>query len=141
MSTATAPEPLAAVVGIVEDSDEDFGAIARILERNAPATKVERWPTAEGLLDRLEAGEILPWPTLLFIDLNLPGVDGAELVRRLRNHPDTRGMPLYVLSGSARRSDIERCYEAGASVFLQKPLRREDLLAVLQLTTAVRTAT
>lgn len=132
------PTTIITTVGIVEDSDEDFAALERILGRAAPGTGLVRWPRAEALLDELD-DENHDWPTLLLIDLNLPGIDGAELIKRLRAHPATQGLPLFVLSGSARLRDIERSYSSGASVFLNKPLRRDDLLAILQLTSAVHT--
>jgi CheY-like chemotaxis protein len=124
-------------VGVVEDSDEDYAALERNARGGPPDIVLERWIRAEALLDELKAGREA-WPDLLLIDLSLPGIDGVELVRRLRDDIGTRPLPLFILSGSARSLDIDRCYAAGASLYLAKPLGRPELHAAVELLTAVR---
>jgi CheY-like chemotaxis protein/GGDEF domain-containing protein len=121
--------------GLVEDSDEDFAAFSRVVAKDAPGTRLTRWPRAEALLESFDAsGETAaPWPNILVVDLNLPGIDGCELVRRLRANPATRALPVFVLSGSARQIDIDRCYAAGANAYLTKPGSSAELRTLLQL--------
>ncbi|MDQ8046303.1 MAG: response regulator [Patulibacter sp.] len=127
--------PTATHIGIVEDSDEDFAALARQIRRTSPDATVERWSRAEAVVDELVDRET-GLPDFFFIDLSLPGVDGCELVRRLRAEESTGALPLFMLSGSARDADVRRCYASGASVYLTKPLRQPALGAVLELTAA-----
>src|SRR4051812_25934844 len=51
-----------------------------------------------------------PTPDVILLDLNLPVMDGRELLEMIKGHPDLRRIPLIVLTTSDRRSDIERCY-------------------------------
>ncbi|MDO9353135.1 MAG: response regulator [Solirubrobacteraceae bacterium] len=120
-----------AVIGLVEDSNEDYAAFLRVVMRDAPGTELVRWERAETVLTHLEDdGE---WPNILVVDLNLPGVDGCELVRRLRAAPATRALPLVILSGSGRQQDVDRCYAAGANAYLTKPSNVSELGALLKM--------
>lgn len=116
-------------VGVVEDSDEDFEILCRAMA--VVDLDVERWTRSEDLLQ--DASTRVVMPEFFLIDLNLIGTDGCELVRRLRQLGPTRTLPLIVLSGSDRRQDIDRCYAAGASLYLRKPLRAVQLAALLEL--------
>jgi CheY-like chemotaxis protein len=114
------------VLGVVEDSDEDFAALSRVFSLRAPEVVLQRWTRAEPALEQLRdrarsqsAGD--PWPQMLIVDLSLPGVDGSELVRRLRAESTTHSLPAVILSGSGRQNDVDRCYEAGANGYLVKP--------------------
>lgn len=129
----TAPTDVS--LGLVEDSNEDFDAFSRVVSRDAAGVHLHRWRHAEEVLrDLSEPGALRDaWPSILVIDLNLPGIDGAELVRRLRTVPATSTMPLFVLSGSDRQVDIDRCYAAGANAYLTKPTSAAELRALLQM--------
>jgi CheY-like chemotaxis protein len=59
-------------------------------------------------------------PRVVFLDQKMPRVDGWEVLRRIRQHPETADVPVVVLSSSSRREDIERCYALGANSFLVK---------------------
>jgi CheY-like chemotaxis protein len=57
-------------------------------------------------------------PRVVFLDLKMPGVDGWEVLQRLRDHPATQRLPVVVLSWSGQRNDVERCYALGANSYL-----------------------
>jgi CheY-like chemotaxis protein len=59
-------------------------------------------------------------PHAIFLDLRMPRIDGWEILRRLRESPHTREIPVIVQSWSTRREDIERCYALGANSFIAK---------------------
>ena len=61
-------------------------------------------------------------PALAIVDIDLPGIDGLELCRRLRADPRTTTLPLIGLSANAMDSDVERARAAGFDVYLTKPL-------------------
>ena len=54
-------------------------------------------------------------PRVVFLDLNMPRVDGWQVLEKLRRDPATQKLPVVVLSWSGQRRDIERCYELGAN--------------------------
>ncbi|RZL03807.1 MAG: response regulator, partial [Rubrivivax sp.] len=68
-------------------------------------------------------------PDLAVIDINLPGIDGIELCRRLKNDTVTQHIPLIALSANAMPSDVARAQRAGFDVYLTKPLNVVQLFA------------
>ena len=76
-------------------------------------------------------------PALIILDLKMPSIDGLELLKLIRKTPDnavTRWstIPVLILTHSSAPEDIQRCYEAGASSFITKPLEFEALRYLLE---------
>jgi two-component system, response regulator len=63
-----------------------------------------------------------PLPALVLLDLNLPLLDGIEVLRRLRAHARTRLLPVVVLTSSREDEDILRSYTCGANAYVHKPV-------------------
>jgi two-component system response regulator len=61
-------------------------------------------------------------PRLVLLDLNLPRIDGFEVLRRLRARRRTRLLPVVVLSSSRERDDLLRSYALGANSYIRKPV-------------------
>jgi cyclic di-GMP phosphodiesterase len=68
-------------------------------------------------------------PDLLLLDIMMPKMDGIEVCRRLKSHPDTRLTPVVLVSALAALDDRVRGLEAGADDFLTKPIERVELMA------------
>ncbi|MES2694709.1 MAG: response regulator, partial [Verrucomicrobiota bacterium] len=83
----------------------------------------------------LEALALVPElrPDLIFLDLRMPGIDGLELARRLRERPGGPALKLFAMSASVLSFNREKAFAAGCDDFLPKPFREEDLLARLGL--------
>lgn len=77
-------------------------------------------------------------PAAVLLDLNLPGMDGLAVLRRLRSDAATRTLPVIVVSASVREQDRARALEAGADVFVAKPIDFQRLLDVLSRWVDVR---
>jgi len=71
-------------------------------------------------------------PNLILMDIQMPGVDGLEAIRRLRKIPEHQQTPIIAVTGLARQFDTERCLEAGANDYLSKPYRMGDLVKSIQ---------
>jgi PAS domain S-box-containing protein len=69
---------------------------------------------------------------LVIVDIDLPGIDGLELCRRLRTEAQTRTLPLVALSANAMEADIRRAYDAGFDLYLTKPIDVARLLAEIR---------
>jgi CheY-like chemotaxis protein len=61
-------------------------------------------------------------PRVIFLDLKLPKLNGMEVLRRLKNDPDTRAIPVVVLTSSEEECDLIESYELGANSYLVKPM-------------------
>ena len=73
-----------------------------------------------------------PRPDLVFLDLNLPKVDGYEVLEAMKADPDLRGIPVVVISGSRREIDIARAYDGQISAYLVKPPGVEEYFAAIR---------
>jgi two-component system response regulator len=62
-------------------------------------------------------------PALVLLDVNLPKVDGLEVLRRLRANPRTRLLPIVILTASKEEEDILKSYSLGANAYVRKPVQ------------------
>lgn len=65
-------------------------------------------------------------PRLVLLDLKLPKVDGLEVLRRIKAHPETRSVPVVVLTSSREERDIVESYNLGVNSYIVKPIDFEQ---------------
>jgi len=85
-------------------------------------------PSAELGLELVRAHQ----PRAVIMDINLPGMSGLEATRRLREWPETRDIPVIGLSAAALVQDTSRARETGFYRYLTKPVKVDELTAVLE---------
>jgi PAS domain S-box-containing protein len=110
---------------------EDHPAnIAFMQELMADVARIELLtaPTAEIGLEMVRTHR----PHAVILDINLPGMNGIEALRRLREWPETRDIPVIALSAAAMDHDIRRARDAGFFRYLTKPVQVEALIAALR---------
>ena len=127
------------VLLIVEDSNEDFEALQRFLRRSSVAIAIQRCINGEQALaflyrtgnyvDRQSA----PRPGLIVLDLNLPGTDGREVLRRIKQDDNLKMIPVVVFTTSNNPKDIEVCYQYGANSYIVKPINFAQLKRDIQM--------
>ena len=71
-------------------------------------------------------------PDLLLLDLQLPGMDGLELTRRLKAEPATRGIPIVAVTAYAMKGDENKARSAGCDDYLVKPVDKRLLRALVK---------
>ena len=70
-------------------------------------------------------------PTVILMDLQLPGIDGLELTRRLKADPVTRPIPIIALTAYAMKGDLEKALAAGCDDYVTKPIDTRTLPDVI----------
>lgn len=127
-----APKPPFDVL-FAEDSEHDVRAVRRIWEKNAIRNPLIVVKDGRECMDYLfregrYSGENAPArPGVLILDLNLPMIDGFEILRRIKATPLLRRLPVIVMTTSSRDEDLIRSYDLGANAFLTKPIGLEKL--------------
>ncbi len=110
----------------IEDEPANAVLVERTL-RQRPALRYRHASTAEVGLD-LARNHV---PRLILLDLNLPDMEGSEVLRRLQQEATTAHIPVVVISADATASQIERLLTAGARDYLTKPFDIQNLLGVV----------
>ena len=118
-TTASSVRPLV----LVADDDEMIRVVARaVLEKSG--LRVSEAIDGEDALQRLGTGE--PY-ALVLLDLNMPHVDGMEVLRSIRSNPVTANLPVIVLTGSDADEDVILAMAAGANDCMRKPMAPDVL--------------
>jgi CheY-like chemotaxis protein len=118
---------------VVEDSNEDFKMLQRLMRRIAIETPVYRCVDGDETLNFLyqqesdQNKEAAPRPSVILLDLNLPGLDGRDILARLKQDASLKEIPIVVFTTSSNPSDIDLCYQKGANGYLIKPMDSEEL--------------
>ena len=73
-----------------------------------------------------------PWPSLLLLDLNMPRMDGREVLQRMKADPKYSTIRVIVLTTSKAEEDIVRSYQLAAASYITKPVTFESLVQVIQ---------
>lgn len=109
---------------LVVDDDEGHAILIREnLEAAGLGDRVRHFNNGEALLEFLSrrAADVAT-RYLLLLDIRMPRMDGTEVLRRLRRDPATDRMPVVMLTTTDDAREMERCYELGCSLYLQKPV-------------------
>ena len=104
------------VILVVEDNERNLKLVRDVLEYVGYDVRVAR--TGE---DGIALAVKEP-PDLVLMDLQLPGIDGLEALRRLRENPRTADIPVVAVTAQAMKQDRERALEAGFNGYIEKPI-------------------
>ena len=124
----------------IEDSTFDRMILQRGFKLTNPPVDLKQATHGEEALHMLrgECGEEqLTLPLLILVDLNMPRMNGVEFLRQLQKEAIGKHAIIYALSTSARRFDIEQCYEFGASGYISKDKLGTDCEPLMRLITAI----
>jgi len=116
----------ARIILYIEDNLSNLKLIQRVL---AQRPEVRLLPAMQGRLGLDLAREHRP--DLILLDLHLPDLPGQEVLRALQETPETRQIPVVMISADATRTQIDRLLAAGARAYLTKPLDVKKFLALL----------
>ncbi len=127
MTTQTSTRPIL----LVEDNPADLDLTRRAFARRKLVNPLTVARDGQEVLDwipRWAAGE--PLPLVVLLDLKLPRIDGLEVLRRLREDPVSRDLPVVVLTSSSEDRDIEAAYRLRANSYIVKPVDFDKFMEV-----------
>lgn len=108
---------------LVEDNPGDAFLISHALQQR-PETILHQVSHGKDALRFLR--EAVQLPDLMLLDLNLPQMNGFEVLSQIKMDPELMHLPVIVLSTSSSEQDVLRCYRLHANCYLTKPLTLED---------------
>jgi CheY-like chemotaxis protein len=108
---------------VVEDNPVNMELVRDLL--TVAGYKVLEATTAEAGLALVKEAK----PALILMDIGLPGMDGLEATKRLKQDPDTSTIPIICLTSHAMMGDEERARQAGCDSYMTKPLDTRTLAA------------
>ncbi|MBL8473833.1 MAG: response regulator [Rhodocyclaceae bacterium] len=114
---------------LVDDSTTILISISAVLGKASYG--VEKASSAEEALTRMKGGNLKP--DLLITDLNMPGMNGIEFIKQVRQLPGLRFMPILFLTTESQQTRRAEAKAAGASGWIVKPAKAEELLAAIKM--------
>jgi two-component system response regulator len=125
---------------LVEDSKDDILLIQRAFFKTKLSDKYELIIAEDGnqALSYFFNGKKVTnfkqdnLPIILLLDLNLPKIDGFEVLQQIRNNEKTKLIPVIVFTSSKEDQDIKKSYDLGANSYVRKPIDSGKFMSTLQ---------
>ena len=117
---------------LVEDNPIDLDLTLRAFAAKKIANPIEIARDGEEalkFLERWENGE--PKPIVILLDINMPKINGLEVLKKIKSHPDFKTIPIVILTTSSESSDLKTAYELGVNSYIVKPVSFEKFLDVV----------
>ncbi len=114
---------------LVEDDPGHASLIRRNLKRVGVQNPIEHLASGKDAMDYFfgDGAPDRPYDKMVtLLDLNLPDIDGYEILRHLKANEATKKMPVIVLTTTDAPKDIDRCYALGCNVFMTKPIGYDE---------------
>ena len=106
---------------LVEDSMDDADLTIRTLHKHHLANNLLHVQDGEEAVEYL-FNEKRKMPKVILLDLKMPKVDGLEVLRKLKSHPEKKVIPVVVLTSSNEERDIVESYQLGVNAYIVKPV-------------------
>lgn len=123
---------------IIEDNQSDADLILRSLQKIPFSPQYLHVQDGEEALDYLFSGQnnkehpLRGFPKLIFLDLKMPKLNGLEVLRQIKADPQSKFIPVVILSSSNQEKDILASFESGANSYVVKPMAYNDFTKVIQ---------
>ena len=127
-------EPMTLI--LAEDDEGHANLVQRNLRRAGFVNDMVHVKDGQEALDYVRGegnhtSRVLSDFVLLLLDINMPRVDGVEVLRRLKADPVTARIPVIMLTTTDDPREVQRCYELGCSVYLTKPVEYEGFIEAI----------
>jgi len=127
-----------AVVLLVEDNPAEQNLARRSLAKGQIEVDLQVVSDGEEALDYLFRKNAYadpttsPTPDIILLDLNLPRIDGRQVLARIKSDHKLSKIPVIILTTSKKEEDVIKTYELGCNSFLIKPVEVDEFIRVLQ---------
>ena len=124
---------------LVEDNPDDVELTLRAFKKNNIANKVIVAQNGVEALDYLlgrgmyKERDINDLPVLIILDLNLPKINGLELLKAIRQNEITKLLPVVVITSSNQEEDLIESYKLGANSYIPKPVDFKEFMESVKL--------
>ena len=118
---------------LVEDNPMDLDLTLRAFNKKKFSNTIQVARDGEealAFIARWNAGEVMP--AVILLDINLPKVNGLEVLQRLKSHPVYRRIPVVVLTSSRENSDLKTAYDLGVNSYIEKPVSFNKFIEVAE---------
>lgn len=115
---------------VVDDDPDDQLLIQAAFEQDSTRYQLHFACDGTDVLENIERPRFLP--DLILLDLNMPLINGFDVLRHLKSSPSYRHVPVVILTTSDQQSDVDRAYELGANTFISKPANQQLLVELAQ---------
>ena len=129
MKTETRSRPMEIL--LVEDNPGDIRLTKDALDgakTKHRITVAEDGEVAMAMLRGLDPHGNAALPDLILLDLNLPKMDGSEVLKEIKGDPKLRRVPVVILTSSTSVDDISRTYDLGANAYVSKPIDLDEFI-------------
>ena len=124
---------------LIEDNPAEVLLTEEAFKQSTLSNKlhiVEDGEQALDFLNKRNSYENVVTPDLILLDLNLPKVDGREVLAHLKLHDHLSRIPVIVLTSSALEKDVMSCYDNGANSYIVKPMELDKFIKIVESITA-----
>jgi CheY-like chemotaxis protein len=120
---------------MIEDDDGHARLIERNIRRAGISNTIHHFTDGTSALDFIfngSDGPILNGPAMVLLDLNLPDMNGADILTRIKSVEKLKRTPVVVLTTTDDKVEIQRCYDLGCNVYITKPVNYEAFSAAIR---------
>ena len=105
-------------IAIVEDDPEISGSLFYILSEHLGKESISKYSSGEQFISSLQTKQ----PDVVLMDIQLADISGIDLIKALKNNPQTRRIPIIVITAFAMKNEVVRISESGCDLYLSKPV-------------------
>ena len=122
----------------VEDSEDDAILTIRALTKSGFTNKLHHVVDGAEALDFIyckgnySSRNSKDFPKLILLDLKMPKVSGTQVLEKIKSDPDTKSIPVVMLTSSKEGPDIEECFALGANSYIVKPVDSDNFFNAIK---------
>lgn len=133
MSAAPVPASQPVTIIMVEDDEGHARLIERNIRRAGVNNEIRHFVNGTEAIEHLfQPASLANGPFLVLLDLNLPDMTGIDILTKIKTNETLRRAPVIVLTTTDDKTEIQRCYDLGANVYITKPVDYENFAQAIR---------